>query len=124
MVLTLNRFWSSRLRTPISLEIRGFLPKAGALTGYPSDGASSPFVLNFTSTGALEQNVGPLLNAASVPLRVVGLDSDLSFDPASEFFFQDNRRCYFVESDTWYWTGSTWSPIVPSDPASAPYQVS
>ena len=48
--------------------------------------------------GAIEQNVGPLLNAASVPFRVVGPDADLAFDPTSYFFYQDSRRCYYVES--------------------------
>jgi len=101
----------------------GLLPKAGALAVFPSSGASPTFQLNFSSAGALEQNVGPLLDAAPVPLRIIGPDTDLNFDPTSYFFFQDNRRCYWVESQKYYWTGSAWSPVAPSDPASAPYEL-
>jgi hypothetical protein len=100
----------------------GLEPEAGALAAFPSATSSSALQLNFTSAGALEQNVGPLLNAAPVPLRVVGPDTDLNFDPTSYFFFQDNRRCYWVESQKYYWTGSFWSPVVPSDPGTVPYQ--
>ena len=103
------------------------IPRAGALATLPADpsqGSVQTLQLNFTSAGALEQNVGPLLNAAPVPFRVVGPDSDLNFDPSSYFFFQDNRRCYWVESQKYYWTGSFWSPVAPSDPSTAPYQVS
>jgi len=32
-----------------------------------------------TTVSALEQNVGPLLNSASVPFRVVGPDSEIAF---------------------------------------------
>jgi hypothetical protein len=78
-------------------------------------------VLNFTAA-PLEQNAGPLLNKASVPLRIVGPDSDLSFDPASYFFYQDNRRCYYVDTQKYYWTGRTWAPNPPSNPDSAPFE--
>jgi len=104
----------------------GLVPQAGALVSLPPDPSQGPgqaIQLNFTSAGALEQNVGPLLNTAQLPLRVVGPDTDLSFDPASYFFFQDNRRCYYVESQKYDWTGSMWSPVVPSSPGSAPYEV-
>ena len=67
--------------------------------------------------------MGPLLNAAPIPARVVGPSSDLGFDPGSYFFFQDNRRCYWVQAQKNYWTGSAWAPITPSYPASAPYTV-
>lgn len=104
----------------------GLLPEAGALATVPADpsqGSNQTLVLDFTSVSALEQNVGPLLNTAQVPLRVVAPITDLAFDPASSFFFQDNRRAYWVESQKFYWTGSMWSPVVPSNPASAPYEV-
>ena len=104
----------------------GLIPQAGALETLPSNpsqGSNQTLQLNFSSASALEQSVGPLLNTAQVPFRVVGPDSDLNFDPASYFFFQDNRRCYWVESTKFYWTGSMWSPVTPSDPSSAPYQV-
>ena len=104
----------------------GLVPQAGALATLPADptqGSNQTFALNFTSAGALEQNVGPLLNAAPIPLRVVGPDTDLNFDPASHFFIQDNRRCYWVESQKFYWVGSMWTPVTPSDPSTAPYQI-
>jgi hypothetical protein len=104
----------------------GLVPQAGALASAaadPSQGPTQTLQLNFTAAGALEQNVGPLLNTAQLPLRVVGPVSDLSFDPASYFFYQDNRRCYWVESQKFYWTGSAWSPVLPSNPANAPYEV-
>ncbi len=86
-------------------------------------GNNQTLQLTFTTTGALEQNVGPLLNAASVPFRVVGPDSDLAFDPTAYFFYQDTRRCYFVESVRYYQWGSAWLPTPPSDPAHAPFEV-
>jgi len=103
----------------------GLRPEAGALCAFPNPnkGSVQNMQLTFTSAGALEQNVGPLLNTAQVPLRVVAPNSDLNFDPASYFFFQDNRRCYWVESQKFYWTGSMWSPVVPSSPASTPFEV-
>jgi len=104
----------------------GLVPEAGVLMTPPPDsslGTNQTLALNFTSASALEQNVGPLLRSVPVPFRVVGPDSDLNFDPGSYFFFQDNRRCYWVEAQRYYWAGSMWSPVVPSDPSSAPYQV-
>ena len=104
----------------------GLIPQAGALETLPPDpnqGPNQTLQLNFTSVSALEQNVGSLLNTARVPFHVVGPDSDLNFDPASYFFFQDNRRCYWVESRKFYSTGSMWSPVTPSDPSSAPFEV-
>jgi hypothetical protein len=101
-------------------------PQAGALiTGFAtlSKGNYQTIQLDFTSAGALEQNVGPLLNTATIPFRVVGPDTNLNFDPTSYFFFQDTRRSYWVESQRYYWTGSMWTPVAPSDPASAAYQV-
>ena len=104
----------------------GMFPQAGALAtlpANPSGGSNQTLPLNFTSVGAQEQNVGPLLNAAPVPFRVVGPASDLNFDPTSYFFFQDNRRSYYVESQKFYWMGSMWSPVVPSNPAGVPFEV-
>jgi len=102
------------------------VPMAGALSTGPADptqGSPQNTVLAFTSVDALEQNVGRLLNQAQVPFRVIGPVSDLGFDPASYFFFQDNRRSYYVQTQKYYATGSAWSPVVPSNPASAPYEV-
>jgi hypothetical protein len=104
----------------------GLLPEAGALTTAPADpGGSSAqaIALNFTSASALEQNAGPLLNSAPLPFRVVAPVTDLNFDPASDFFFQDQHRAYHVESQKLYWTGSMWSPGLPSNPDTAPFQV-
>jgi hypothetical protein len=104
----------------------GLVPMAGALQTQPSNPggpANQAIALNFTSTGALQQNVGPLLNTVPLPFRVVGPANDLNFDPASYFFLQDARRSYYVESQKFYWTGSAWSPVVPSNPASVPFEV-
>jgi hypothetical protein len=97
------------------------IPQAGALVTVPVDPTIFPnltFVLNFSSASALEQYAGPLLNATPFPLRIVGPDTDLDFKPASYFFFQDNRRCYFVESQKYY---QNWSTGTPKDPGTAPY---
>jgi len=104
----------------------GLIPKAGALASQaadPNGGGNPTLPLNFTSTGALQQNVGPLLNTVPQPFRVVGPTTDLNFDPSSYFFLQDNRRCYYVESQKYYETGSTWSPVVPSNPGNVPFEV-
>lgn len=103
----------------------GLEPQAGALAAFPSAGAGSVqnMALTFTSASALEQNSGKLLNTAQLPFRIVGPVTDLSFDPTSYFFFQDNRRCYYVQSQNYYQAGSMWSPVAPSNPSSVPYQV-
>jgi len=104
----------------------GLEPFAGSLASAPADpnqGSTQTLPLAFTSATALEQNVGPLLNTAQIPLRVVGPVTEVTFDPASYFFFQDNRRAYWVEAQKFYWTGSAWSPVLPSNPYSAPYEV-
>ena len=100
------------------------VPRAGALATQPR-GPNDPATiqLTFTSAAALEQDVGPLLNAAAVPFRVVGPDSDLAFDPTSYFFYQDTRRCYFVESVRYYQWGSAWLPVPPSNPDTAPFEI-
>jgi Tc toxin complex TcA C-terminal TcB-binding domain/Neuraminidase-like domain/Salmonella virulence plasmid 28.1kDa A protein len=104
----------------------GLIPQAGALATQPpnpSQGSNQTMPLSFTSVGALEQNVGPLLNTAAAPFRVVGPDADLAFDPTSYFFFQDTRRCYFVQSARYYQWGSAWLPVPPSNAGSAPFEV-
>jgi hypothetical protein len=102
------------------------VPQAGALETVPADptqGSNQTQPLLFIPVPALD--VGPilLLAAAPVPFRVVGPDTDLSFDPASYFIFQDNRRSYFVESPKFYWSGSAFQPVVPSDPGTVPYEI-
>ena len=101
------------------------LPVAGALAAFPNatHGGNQVIQLNFPSLGGQEQNVGPLLASAPLPVRVIGPSSDLAFDPTTYFFFQDNRRCYYVEAPKFYWTGSFFSPAVPSDPNTVPYEV-
>jgi hypothetical protein len=102
------------------------VPQSGALVTLPPDptlGPTQTTQLTFTSVSALEQAVGPLLNAAPLPFRVVAPDSELTFDPTSYFFFEDNRRCYYVESQRTYWTGSWWSPTPPSYPNDVPFQM-
>ncbi len=102
----------------------GLLPVAGALASISANagGASRPTAaLTFTAVPR-QQNAGTLLKTASLPFRVVGPAADLQFDPASYFLYQDNRRCYFVEAQKYYWTGSMWNPTPPSNPASAPFE--
>jgi hypothetical protein len=102
------------------------VPQAGALettTADPTQGPNQTQPLIFFPASGLDMGPLLLLGAAPVPFRVVGLDSDLSFDPASYFFFQDNRRCYLVESPKFYWLGSAFLPIVPSDPGTVPYEI-
>ena len=100
----------------------GLTPQSGALaTTAPNSSPTLP--LTFTSVGALQQNVGTLLDTASVPFRVVGPVTDLAFDPTSAFFYQDNRRCYYVAGARYYQWGSAWLPVPPSNPESSPYEV-
>ena len=97
----------------------GLFPLAGSLATLPPNANGGPnqtLPLNFPS-------VGNLLTAAPIPFHIVGPANDLSFDPGTYFFFQDNRRSYYVESQKYYWTGSTWSPVVPSNPANVPFQL-
>ncbi|HTA43725.1 MAG TPA: neuraminidase-like domain-containing protein [Bryobacteraceae bacterium] len=98
------------------------LPFAGALAGFPGASGGQTVQLNFTVTSGLDQNAGPLITAP-LPVRVVGPSSDFNFDPTNYFFYQDNRRCYYVETPKYYWTGSFFSPNVPSDPSQVPYEV-
>jgi hypothetical protein len=103
------------------------LPKDSAQVTSPaaSSGGPFPFIsLTFTGLSSLNQTPGTLLTTASLPFRLVGPVTDVNpgFDPTSYFFFQDNRRCYYVESQKRYWTGSTFSPVVPSNPATVPYE--
>jgi hypothetical protein len=100
------------------------VPRAGALATEPADpalGSGQTLSLTFTAV-PLEQGYGPLLAAAPVPFRVVGPDADIALDPASYFFFQDNRRCYYVDTRKYYWSGSAWTPAPPSNPASSPFE--
>jgi len=111
---------------PDLLGEQGMFPQAGALATLPANaagGSNQTLPLNFTTISAIGQNAGPLLNTAALPFRVIGPASDLNFDPSSYFFFQDSRRSYFVESQKFYWTGSMWSPVVPSNPSGVPFQV-
>ena len=100
------------------------VPRAGALATAPANpflGSGQTLPLTFTAV-PLEQGVGALLAAAPVPFRVVGPDTDIALDPASYFFFQDNRRCYYVDTQKYYWSGSAWTPAAPSNPASSPFE--
>jgi hypothetical protein len=103
----------------------GLLPVAGALAAFPSatGGTTQTMQLNFHALGGLEKNAGPLLNRCVKPLRVVGPSSNLTFDPTSYFFFQDTKRCYYVDVPKYYWNGSFFSPVVPSDPSTVPYEL-
>jgi hypothetical protein len=101
-------------------------PQAGAQVSVRANPAGSDHQtvpLVFTATATLGQNPGPLLAQAPMPFRVVGSAADLGFDPSSYFFFQDNRRSFYVESQKTYQVGSAWSPTYPSNPSSVPFQV-
>jgi Tc toxin complex TcA C-terminal TcB-binding domain/Neuraminidase-like domain/Salmonella virulence plasmid 28.1kDa A protein len=97
------------------------VPKAGSLATVASNAVTLPLTL--TSLGALEQNVGELLHTAPVPFRAIGEDATLNLDPGAPFFFQDSRRCYYVEGTRYYQWGSAWLPIAPSDPATSPFEL-
>ncbi len=102
----------------------GTVPKAGALATRPPNpflGNNQTLPLTFTAI-PLEQNAGTLLQTARVPFRVIGPSSNLAFDPTTYFFYQDGRRCYFVDTQRWYWTASTWSPNPPSNPTNVPFE--
>ena len=99
----------------------GLVPKGGSLATVGSNATTLP--LTFTSLGALEQGVGELLHTASVPYRVIGEVSELEFDPSTYFFYQDNRRCYFVEGMRYFQWGSAWLPIAPSYPSTVPFEL-
>ena len=101
------------------------IPRTGALvTQSPNtSGASVQMIpLQFTAL-ANEANSFKLLETAQLPFRIVGPVSDLNFDPSNYFFFNDNRRSYYVEAQKLYLTGSLWTPTLPSSPASAPFEV-
>ncbi len=102
----------------------GLIPQAGALATRPADpnqGSNQTLPLSFTGVPH-QQNPGTLLNTAPVPFRVTGPSSDILFDATDYFFYQDNRRSYYVEARKYYWTGSAWSPVPPSDPATALFE--
>ena len=104
----------------------GLTPQAGALRGVPQlepAGPPNPAPQRSPRPARWSRMLDRCSTTAPLPFRVVGPDTDLAFDPASYFFFQDNRRCYFVESQKYYWTGSAFSPVVPSDPSTVPYEV-
>ena len=71
----------------------GLLPVAGALAAFPSATGGAKQTLHLSLPGSVE-----LLGSATLPVRVVGPSTDLALDPRRYFFFQDNRRCYFVEA--------------------------
>jgi hypothetical protein len=104
----------------------GLTPLAGALETFPADAshgsAQTQQLILFPASG-LDVTPPVLLNAAPLPFRVVGPNTDLVFDPGSFFFFQDNRRSYFVESPKYYWSGSAFLPVTPSDPGTVPYEI-
>lgn len=105
-----------------SLEPRGgaFMSIQPVATGSNSQSVQLVFTASFL-TG---QNPGPLLAQAPLPFRVIGSAADLGFDPSSYFFFQDNKRSYYVETDKNFLTGSAWSPVSPSYPTSVPFELS
>ena len=102
----------------------GLTPQNGGLiTQARGAGQPATIPLSFTSI-AHEVPAGSvtLLSTAPVPFSIVGPVNSLNFDPTSYFFYQDNRRCYFVDTQRWYWSGSMWTPVPPSNPSAAPFE--
>jgi hypothetical protein len=102
----------------------GTVPKAGALATRPPNpfgGPNQTLPLSFTAI-PLDQSPGTLLQTARVPFRLIGPSDSLAFDPTTYFFYQDGQRCYFVDTERWYWTGSTWSPTPPSNTTNVPFE--
>ena len=103
----------------------GLIPQAGAFITPAASASQSTLELHFhPSADPYELYASPVLNAAPIPWRVVGPDTDLNFDPHSYFFFEDNRRCYWVEPQKFYsadagYTG--WNPTPPSPAGQYPY---
>ena len=101
-------------------------PQAGALETLPADPNQGPIQtrpLMFLPASGLDLGPLLLLGAAAIPFSVVGPNTDLAFNPASYFFFQDNRRSYYVESPKYYWRGRKFSPVPPSNPRNVPYEI-
>ncbi len=101
------------------------VPLSGALATGPADpsGGSIPYSLSSPRSPALEQNVGPLLNTAQVPFRVVGPDSDLNFDPHPTFSFRTTGAVTTSKARNYIGRAASGRPLPPSDPATAPYRV-
>jgi hypothetical protein len=87
----------------------GLIPQAGALaTAAVPPPANSGTILTLPLSFA-SVDTSSVLQSAQVPFRVVGPLNDLEFDPGAYFFFQDNRRCYYVT--TWFFDTSTGSAM-------------
>ena len=103
---------------PTSPASRGLVPRPARSRRTPAPPAPRPRRCRSPSrrSARSSRTSARCSDAAPVPFRVVGPATDLAFDPASYFFFQDNRRCYFVESQRFYRTGSAWSPVRAVEP--------
>ena len=101
----------------------GLIPQAGALATSPADASKGPTQIQpliFQFVPGLIP-IEALLASARIPFRVVGPATDIDFHPGSYFFFQDNRRCYWVESQKYYLNGTTWSTQKPKHSNTALY---
>ena len=103
---------------------KGLIPRAGALTTPPATASQTTFRLDFQSyiTDPREIGLGAVVDATPIPWRIVGPNTDLNFDHQSYFFFEDNRRCYWVEAQKLYtdWAGG-WFPTPPPNNSSGGY---
>ena len=99
-------------------------PPGGRARHPPRRDGGRRLQLNFTAAGRLEQNVGPLLYTAPIPARV--RRARRRPELRSRARTSSSRTAGAAtgsQAQKTYWTGSFWSPVAPSDPASAPYQV-
>jgi fibronectin type 3 domain-containing protein len=96
---------------PLYTGDMGLIPQAGALTT-PAVANMLPNALQPGGTLPLafaSVDLSPILNTAQVPFRVVVPVTYQEFHgDEGSFFFQDSRRCYWVETETIYSsTGTT-----------------
>ena len=100
----------------------GLMPIAGALGRIPEHSGGQTVPTEFHRDQRARPERGPLITRSAAGARR-GSGQRFQFGPDHYFFYQDNRRCYYVETPKYYWTGSFLSPKVPSDPAQVPYEV-
>ena len=90
----------------------GFL-QAGALAFLPGSQTVADRTYRLTA----------LISTPQVPFRLVGLDTQLYLDQEHDpyFFFQDSRRCYWVENQLFYNRAGALQPVTASDPGTPPW---
>ena len=112
--------------SPVALSGPATLPSPSAdlrWNGGRLVAGSATQPLQFTTGPGQFAPPGALLNSVTGPFSVLGPAQDATFDPGSPFFFEWHGRTWFVNSQRYYQKGSTFTPEVPSDPLSVPYNV-